>query len=189
MFSRGSGSLHVVKVHVSVFIKKWKWKLHFFSCFNFNLEFPALALLLPQLTLLFFKGTFFVLRLIPTQSYHISIPVFRYGMAKSLPEILPVAFGIQPDHSSEGLIKNLKKGWFFFLCRYAFYCSLLFYTLSQKLVWGLGIPTNSAYSWLRSVWSPFTMFLLGSAINDFVSPTLDSCYFFLVGCLPSRFWY
>lgn len=71
-------------------------------------------------------------------------------MAKYFSEILPVAFGIQPDSSSEGLTKNLKKGlFFFFLCRYTFYCSLLFHTLSQKLVLGLGIPTNSAYIQLR----------------------------------------
>lgn len=88
-------------------------------------------------------------------------------------------------------LNNSKKGlvffFFFGLSGYMFHCPLLC-TLSQRLVLGLSISTNSVCFLLRSMWSPLTMFLLGSAICDFVSPALDSSYFFLIGWLPSRFW-
>lgn len=47
-----------------------------------------------QPTLFSFKGTLYTLRLVPTQSHHTGTLAFGYGMAKYLPEILSVAFGI-----------------------------------------------------------------------------------------------
>lgn len=117
------------------------------------------------------------------------ILAFRYGMAEYLPEILSAAFGIPPDNNSEGLTEQFKERPFllFFLSFWIHVSLSSSLHLSRRFVLGLSIPTNSVYFLLRSMWSPLTMFLLGSAICDFVSPTLDSCYFFLVGWLPSRF--
>lgn len=76
------------------------------------LEFPVLALPLSQKKNFFFKES--CLQATPTQSHHTDIPAFRYRMAKYLPESLPIALGIQPDHTSKGFTKQFKERSIFF---------------------------------------------------------------------------
>lgn len=56
-------------------------------------------------------------------------------MAKYFSEILPVAFGIQPDSSSEGLTKNLKKGLFFFFFFADTHFIVLFFSIPLVKNW------------------------------------------------------
>lgn len=94
------------------------------------LEFPVLEPLSQKK--FFLKES--CLKATPTQSHHTDIPAFWYRMAKYLPESLPIALGIQPDHTSKGFTKQFKeRSIFFFLSRYAFHCPLLC-SLSQRLV-------------------------------------------------------